>query len=454
MARIDLLTAQMRQRAVSRVSISADERMKLFGEGDQLLGAGAPLSGQVIGQILSEIAPAPLDGVPVAFPYTGRDGQFEISVAPGGQSFEVRTLSFAPAQNAGAPNATAPSATVQNAPLQTHVQPQGSTPVATPVPASEPEWFYFAGDQQLGPSSAAQVKTLIRQGQIKPDTLLWSAGMTDWQAAAQTEFRTLLPVLPSSAAPTTDYFGNPVTTAAPTDSANTWFYRSATGQSVPMERAALVAKFHDKSLSPQTMVWREGMADWQIASMTELAREISGAPLPSPTGGPRPLNGGPYNVYGGGDPANNSGTGWEAQIPREARGWFNLGAFLFPTWWCRAHNLDSWATGIVVLNVASRWFFPLQIIKIPLCVGLGFMGNTIAWRMRRFNDVADFKKCQFLWGAISAAISVLMWTAFAFFIWSAMPSTTRSFSPRSTTSQSFGNGQSFGSDSGQSSGSE
>ncbi len=448
MARIDLLTAQMRQRAVSRVSIAADERMKLFGAGDKFLGAGAALSGQVVGEILSQIAPVPLDGAPVAFPYSGRDGKFEISVAPGGQSFEVRTLSFTPAPSASASSATASNTSVSNAPLQTHSQPlNGTAPAATP---SEPEWFYFAGDQQLGPNSPGQIKTFIRQGQIKPDTLLWSAGMTDWQSAAQTEFKTLLPALPttSSAAPATDFFGNPVTTVAPpTDPENTWFYRSATGQSVPLERAALVAKLRDKSLSPQTLIWREGMSEWQSADNTELAREISAAPIASPSGAgaPRPLNSNPYSVYGS-DPANTSGSGWEAQVPREARGWFNLGAFLFPTWWCRAHNLDSWATGIVVLNVASRWFIPLQIIKVPVCVGLGFMGNTIAWRMRRFNDVADFKKCQFLWGAISAAISILLWGAFFLFIWSAMPHTTSTFSPQSTTSQSFGSDSSSGSD--------
>jgi len=104
MSRIDLLTAQMRQRAVRRVSIQADERMKLFGEGDRFLGAGACLSAQAINDILSPIAPGPLDGNPVAFCYTGRDGQFEIAVAPGGRSFEVKAMSFSPAGAGAMPN--------------------------------------------------------------------------------------------------------------------------------------------------------------------------------------------------------------------------------------------------------------------------------------------------------------------------------------------------------------
>lgn len=437
MPRIDLLTAQMRQRSVSRVSLSADERMKLFGPDDKFLGNGAALSGQVVGEILSQIAPAPLNGTAVSFPYSGRDGQFEISVAPGGQSFEVRALSFAPDQSATASNTSS-----QNAPLQTHVEPQTQTQTSA-APSTEVEWFYFQGEQQVGPQSPAQIKTLIRQGQIKPDTLLWCAGMTDWQTATQTEFRTMLPALPVAPAAGASPFGSG------DDAANTWFYRSPTGQSVPLDRAALVAKIKGKSLSPETLVWHEGMTEWQSASSTELARDLSGAPIAVPSGAGvgagRPASSGPFNLYGGGDPNNNSGEGWEAEVPKKARGLFNVGACLFPFWWCRAHNLDAWATGIVVLNVSSRWIPFVGFIKIPLCIGLGIMGNRIGWRMRRFNDVEDFRKCQFLWGAISGGIwGAILLVAFAFGFFTALQNhpSIRPSSPSSSTSQPFGNGPS------------
>lgn len=163
MSRIDSLTAQMRQRAIRRVSIQADERMKLFGEGDQFLGAGAALPVQTVTELLSQIAPEPLDGTPITFPYNGRDGQFEISVAPGGRSFEVRALSFAPAspasqtaplQSATAQNAPLQNTTAQNAPLQTP-SPARTSLSPTPAPATQVEWFYFAGDEQRGPHSPA-----------------------------------------------------------------------------------------------------------------------------------------------------------------------------------------------------------------------------------------------------------------------------------------------------------
>jgi len=237
MSRIDLLTAQMRQRAVRRVSIQADQRMKLFGEGERFLGEGACLTSQAIGEILTPIAPGPLDGTPVTFCYNGRDGQFEIAVAPDNAGFEVRAFSFAPIPKVTMPGAS-PQKTVvvdtpvQNAPLQTQNAFEPLSPTA-PLPA--PEWFYCAGEEQTGPVPAAQIKTLIRAGQIKGDTMMWSEGMADWQSASQTEFKALLPALPSALAPATDAFGNPLNVAPIGDSQDAWFYRSATGQTVPLE---------------------------------------------------------------------------------------------------------------------------------------------------------------------------------------------------------------------------
>lgn len=266
--------------------------------------------------------------------------------------------------------------------------------------------------------------------------------MTDWQNAAGTEFKSLLPALPGASAPATDYFGNPTAPAAPPgDATNAWYYRSATGQSVPLDRAALVAKLRDNSLSPQTLVWREGMTDWQLAAQTELARDISGPPISSPSdgySGPRTLAGtGAYSVYGGGDPSNTSGEGWDAILPQGARGFFNTGAFLFPALWCRAHNLDSWAGGIVVLNVASRYLPFVGLLKIPVCLYLGLTGHTHGWRMRRFSDVADFKRCQRLWAVWSAVASVVLWGLLALFLWSMVPHSSRTQSNPSSASGSF-----------------
>src|SRR4029453_18658218 len=46
-------------------------------------------------------------------------------------------------------------------------------------------WFYAANGQQQGPFGDAQLRDLISQGTVRPDTLVWSEGMAGWQKAAE-----------------------------------------------------------------------------------------------------------------------------------------------------------------------------------------------------------------------------------------------------------------------------
>jgi GYF domain 2 len=50
---------------------------------------------------------------------------------------------------------------------------------------SERSWFYAAQGQQQGPFPEAQLRSLIANGTITPDTLLWTDGMAGWQAAGE-----------------------------------------------------------------------------------------------------------------------------------------------------------------------------------------------------------------------------------------------------------------------------
>jgi uncharacterized RDD family membrane protein YckC len=45
------------------------------------------------------------------------------------------------------------------------------------------DWYYIQGNEQAGPVPDATLSDLAIQGVITPDTLLWRAGMQDWQAA-------------------------------------------------------------------------------------------------------------------------------------------------------------------------------------------------------------------------------------------------------------------------------
>lgn len=74
---------------------------------------------------------------------------------------------------------------------------------AGPPPLPGQRAFYVAVDgQQSGPYSLAQVNQAVVSGQVTADTLVWSAGMSDWTRAAQVPALAKLfstpPPLPSS----------------------------------------------------------------------------------------------------------------------------------------------------------------------------------------------------------------------------------------------------------------
>jgi len=47
------------------------------------------------------------------------------------------------------------------------------------------EWFYYSGDQRLGPVGSQQLKDLASKGQLRPDSLIWKEGMTTPQPASR-----------------------------------------------------------------------------------------------------------------------------------------------------------------------------------------------------------------------------------------------------------------------------
>jgi hypothetical protein len=46
-------------------------------------------------------------------------------------------------------------------------------------------WFYASEGKQQGPFPEGQFRDLISQGVVRPDTLVWTEGMTGWQKAAE-----------------------------------------------------------------------------------------------------------------------------------------------------------------------------------------------------------------------------------------------------------------------------
>src|SRR6476646_9056035 len=53
------------------------------------------------------------------------------------------------------------------------------------IKMSNRPWFYASDGQQQGPFPEAQLRDLITRGTVRPDTLVWTEGMSGWQRAGE-----------------------------------------------------------------------------------------------------------------------------------------------------------------------------------------------------------------------------------------------------------------------------
>jgi membrane protease subunit (stomatin/prohibitin family) len=73
------------------------------------------------------------------------------------------------------------------------------TPEAPPVPPPLPQasWHVAQGQQTSGPHSLADLQAMISAGRLTVTTLVWQAGMAQWQAAGTvTALNSILPASP------------------------------------------------------------------------------------------------------------------------------------------------------------------------------------------------------------------------------------------------------------------
>ncbi len=129
-------------------------------------------------------------------------------------------------------------------------------PVTPPPPPVSAVWYLTHEGQTTGPLT---LEHLLQQG-ISGETLLWKSGMASWQKAADlAEVSAHLQTRSQSSAQ--------------------WYY-SHDGQSVgPLPLHQLV----QQGISLQTLVWREGMANWlPVSEVSEIASQLGGTPPPPP----------------------------------------------------------------------------------------------------------------------------------------------------------------------------
>lgn len=180
------------------------------------------------------------------------------------------------------------------------------------------------------------------------------------------------------------------------------WYHAARGERVgPIPLEAIEKLIKNNIVRPETMVWQEGMPDWTMAKLTDLSRIFGTLPPPVPDTG---LVG--SGLYGS---SNSSGTGWDATVPSEIAGGFNIGAFFVTLFWCFAHNVWYLGIGSMICGaILGALFPPLALIVgaiVPLIIGA--YGNQIAWKSRSFASIEEFRAVQRAWGWAGFVVFVI-----------------------------------------------
>ena len=58
---------------------------------------------------------------------------------------------------------------------------------------AEALWYYADGEQRVGPVPESRIIALIREGVLKPSTLVWTVNMETWRPVSETRLRRALP---------------------------------------------------------------------------------------------------------------------------------------------------------------------------------------------------------------------------------------------------------------------
>lgn len=142
-----------------------------------------------------------------------------------------------------------------------HAQP---TPSAPPPPV-QTQWYIARDGQQVGPFALNQ----LQQQGLTPQTLVWHQGMNSWQPASEVaELQSLFASAPPPPPPT-----------------QTQWYFARNGQQIgPFN----LVQLEQQGLTPQTLVWRDGMSNWQraetIAELSALFASVPSSPPPVASG--------------------------------------------------------------------------------------------------------------------------------------------------------------------------
>jgi hypothetical protein len=119
-------------------------------------------------------------------------------------------------------------------------------------------WYYVSDRQRCGPVTDEEMHQLLLSDTIRADTLICKLGTEAWQPVAHVQdFESTLASLPP-----------------------TWWYVSDGERKGPVRDKDLYLLLIGGTLTPLSLVWKEGMPDWQAAAQVGWLKGLPPA-LPS-----------------------------------------------------------------------------------------------------------------------------------------------------------------------------
>lgn len=231
--------------------------------------------------------------------------------------------------------ARAPAAAPASAPAKVPVEKVPAKSAAVPAPAPAPakpqgpsgpsassQWFVAIDGAQKGPMGMADLKQLVSQGHITGETFVWCQEMTEWQPMSGVAYLSSLASAGAAKIPSAPAKGpglgpkgpgvpakgpgavakvlgpsnprkglvKPMNQEVEEESDETeWYLQVDDEEDGPYSLDDMVQMFADGDIDAETLVWCEGMDDWDALENVDELVEVCSAKR----GGPGPKKGGP-----------------------------------------------------------------------------------------------------------------------------------------------------------------
>lgn len=166
-----------------------------------------------------------------------------------------------------------------------------------------------------------------------------------------------------------------------------WYYINNNNQEGPADEATMAQLIANRTLSAQTMVWAEGMADWQPVAQTPLAPYVPGPAAPKPvTALGHPGLGMAMTQAAAIKPQLGASMGWkqilfgfEGRIPRSK---FWMGHLI----WLGVFFVVGVVAGLLGGTSESGEGPPAILLVLVLAAYLPYLWSTLALQVKRWHD--------------------------------------------------------------------